>query len=328
MRNKTTSIEPSGKMSGTASDSRRYFDSEPRFLRRLRLVDFATLAYMALISIFLLVGHARVPGWYYFILAHLVTAAIVLGLIRLTELFPILPLRVLRDIYPMLLYTFFFKEISLIISIFFPFWLEVHLINWDIAIFGDHPAVWLKGFYRPWLTEFMAFSYWSYYLLFPTAWLVWYLRENKDVFHSLMFNLSLTMYTCYTLYLFLTARGPQQTLAFLHAPREAAGFFDSIVLGIQAAASITGAAFPSSHVAAVWVMLIFLFRFSRWLGLAFLPLIVALTISTVYLQYHYAVDALAGILMICFTYPAGVRVERWFNSRRTLPRPEPTNVSL
>ncbi|MCH7681822.1 phosphatase PAP2 family protein, partial [candidate division KSB1 bacterium] len=218
-----------------------------------------------------------------------------------------------RDCYPFFIFTFVFKEIALVINILFPFWLESHLISWDLIVFGIHPTVWVQQFYRPWLTELMAFSYWSYYILFPVSGFTLYFQKDKSLYFSFVFRLSVTLLTCYFLYLFLGARGPHETLASLHLERDYVFIFDKFVKSIQDAASISGAAFPSSHVAAVWVVLIYLFRFKKWLGLTLLPLILVLTVSVVYLQYHYAVDPIAGILVVCITYPLAGILEKRFS---------------
>ena len=57
------------------------------------------------------------------------------------------------------------------------------------------------------------------------------------------------------------------------------------------------AAFPSSHVgvATVCMFLLYHLRSSR-LFIIFLPFYVCLCLATVYIQAHYAVDALAGLL--------------------------------
>lgn len=283
--------------------------------QRLRLIDLTTFTYIGLLTVVIIAFNQRVDGWYFYIIGHAGVAALLLGLIHLVESRTSKVLHFVRDIYPFILFTLMFKEVSLIINIFFPFWLEAHLINWDVALFGDHPTVLVQRIFHPWLTEFMAFSYWSYYLLIPGGGLVLYLRKNREMFHSLVFSLSFTMYLCYLSYLSLTARGPQQTLSFLLAERQAVGLFDSMVMNIQATASIIGAAFPSSHVAAVWVILIFMFRTRRWLGWTLLPLVLSLTVSTVYLQYHYAVDAIAGALLVGLTYP----LSRWIEKKAEGP---------
>ncbi len=282
--------------------------------RRLRAVDYLTCGYLILAAAIMVVFHRGVPFWPWLVMANLVTVGLLLGLISAAAAHPTPVLRFFRDTYPILLYTFMFKEINLIINVIFPFWLENHLIGWDRALFGVHPTVWVQSLFRPWLTEIMAFAYWSYYLLLPLTAVVLYLRRDRRLFYSYVFHLSLTLYTCYLSYLFLGARGPHETLAHLHLSRELVGFFDRFVHLIQNNARISGAAFPSSHVTAVIVAWIFLLRFKRWLGWMVLPLILALAFSVVYLQYHYAVDPIAAIILVAVLYPLGLKLEKRLNA--------------
>ncbi len=287
-------------------------------LQTPRLLDLTVIVYLLLLAALIVVFQSRVPHWYFYVAAHGVILLFVLALVRFTEGRESGVWYIVREVYPMVLFTFMFKEISLIINIFFPFWLEPHLIRWDQLLFGEHAVILTEQFFNPILTEVMAFAYWSYYALLPLAAIALLISRKKTLLRSFMFNLTLTMCTCYLSYLLLSARGPQDTLGhLLHGP-EPTGLFYGMVLRIQAAASISGAAFPSSHVAAVWVILIFMFRLHRVIGALVAPIIILLTISTVYLQYHYAVDAIAGIVLVAFTYPLASRIERRFNERRNL----------
>ncbi|MFQ6113181.1 MAG: phosphatase PAP2 family protein, partial [bacterium] len=275
-----------------------------------RLVDYATFSYLGILALLLLFFYRGVSQWPLFVLAHVMVIGFLLFFIRYVERNPSKILTLFRDWYPLFLYPFLFKETSLIINIFFPFWLEPWLIKWDYALLGSHPTVWLQQYAQPWLTEFMAFSYWSYYVLIPVGALVLYLRKDKTLFRSFVFTLSLSLYICYFSFLFLTARGPHETLAYLHMDRAVAGLFDNLVRTIQNQASVSGAAFPSSHVLAVWVVLIFMFKYNKWVGWALTPLILSLSFSVVYMQYHYAVDSVAGIMLVCLTYPLGRFLEK------------------
>ena len=276
-----------------------------KFKSLLRLVDYATFIYLGAVALLLIIFHRGVVHWPWIICGQFLVMGLLIFIIKFAPKSSSNIFTFIRDCYPLILYTFLFAEVNTIINILFPFWLEPWLIKWDYILFGSHPTVWIQRFYQPWLTEIMAFSYWSYYVLIPFGCIVLYLRKDKSLFHSFTFNLSLTLYICYFSYLFLTARGPHETLAHLHSERVGGGFFDSFVIKIQSYASISGAAFPSSHVAAVWVVLIFMFKFKSKLGWTIFPVVLLLSISVVFMQYHYVVDSLAGILLVCFTYPLG-----------------------
>ncbi len=278
----------------------------------LRLMDYATFIYLGVVGGLLLFFHRGVAYWPLLILAHVAVALFLVYVIRLAETSPSKVVIFFRDAYPFFLFTFMFKEVSLIVNIFFPFWLEQPLIEWDLFLFGNHPTVWLQKFSSPWFSELMAFSYWSYYVFIPFVGIMLYLQKDRRLYHSYVFNLAFTMYTCYFLFLFLGARGPHETLAHLHIQRDLGWIFDRMVHGIQNTARISGAAFPSSHVAAMWISWFFVFKFRKSLGWAFAPLILSLSFSVVYMQYHYAVDAIAGVALACLTYQLGRKIEEQF----------------
>lgn len=279
--------------------------------RQFRLLDISTFIYFCFVTLLVIWFHDRIANWHVYVLTHFVTLAAVVAYIKFAEKSGNTIIRLFRELYPLVLFTFTFKEVSLLLTALAAFWFETHLLAWDHALAGGYPTVLVQQYYRPWLTELMAFSYWAYYLIFPLTAVAILIRKEWGLLRSFSFHLASTMYACYLFYFFLPARGPQQTLAHLHLPREAAGFFDNMVLSIQGAASIAGNAFPSSHVAAVFIMLFFLFRLRRWLGWIVLPVVLALTVSTVYLQYHYVADAITGVLLAFLLYPPLRAIENW-----------------
>src|SRR3989442_11587094 len=58
-----------------------------------------------------------------------------------------------------------------------------------------------------------------------------------------------------------------------------------------------GAALPSSHVAAAVVAVLCALRYWRALGFVLTPFTIGLVLSVVYGQFHYAVDAVAGLIV-------------------------------
>src|SRR5207237_54408 len=69
-------------------------------------------------------------------------------------------------------------------------------------------------------------------------------------------------------------------------------------VGVRRPAPVSlGAAFPSSHVAAAVVAAVCALRYWRRLGLVLTPFTLGLVLSVVYGQFHYAVDAVAGLIV-------------------------------
>ena len=72
--------------------------------------------------------------------------------------------------------------------------------------------------------------------------------------------------------------------------------------------SSRGTAFPSSHVAASVVSSLCALRHQRLVGIAVSVMTAALTLATVYGGFHYAVDALVGVILggLAWLVSAGV----------------------
>lgn len=282
-------------------------------LRNLHSYDTLTCIFVAVLGVLILFFHEGVKRWPLYVIGNFVFIGLLIWFINFVESKSSKILRFIRNTYPIVFYTFVFKEINEIMNVLFPFWLESHLIQWDLALFGTYPTVWLQQFHGPFLNELMAFAYGSYYLLFPLTAITLCFQKSKKLFRSFIFSLSFTLYTSYFAFLFLSARGPRETLKGIQTPPEITGIFGRMVDMVQANVAISGAAFPSAHVTAAWIILIYLYKYRPWLGWLNFPITVGLTFSTVYLGYHYAVDAISGFLIFFLVYPLGRFLEKKFD---------------
>jgi membrane-associated phospholipid phosphatase len=70
-----------------------------------------------------------------------------------------------------------------------------------------------------------------------------------------------------------------------------------MIATLQNYVSVVGAAFPSSHVAVAWVAVLTLRDEHRVAFWSLIPLLIALTLSIFFLQYHYVLDAVFGVLL-------------------------------
>jgi membrane-associated phospholipid phosphatase len=73
------------------------------------------------------------------------------------------------------------------------------------------------------------------------------------------------------------------------------GFFSQMVQNTQQVGERPTAAFPSSHVGISTLIIILIIKYRQYILLSILfPLYLALVTSTVYIQAHYVIDAVAG----------------------------------
>jgi membrane-associated phospholipid phosphatase len=172
------------------------------------------------------------------------------------------------------------------------------LIRLDLALLGTHPTVWLERLSHPVLTEVLTWAYASYYFLPAILAVTIYRRGKTEDFDRAVFGLVLCFYLSYIGYFLVPAVGPRFTLAHLQTI-DLPGVFlaDTIRDTLNVLERFKQDAFPSGHTAIVLLVLFYAWRFVRGLFWIFLPMVVALIFSTVYLRYHYVVDVLAGILL-------------------------------
>lgn len=165
---------------------------------------------------------------------------------------------------------------------------------WEAALFGGQPARdWIRAWPWPWLSWLLHLGYLSYYVILSGSPLgLWFLGQRAGARDTACL-IMVAFYLCYAVFLLFPVAGPRYLFPLAQNPATAipVATFTQKLLNSRAA---WGTAFPSSHVAASLVASLSAWRFSRPLGAVLIPLSVLLALGTVYGQFHYALDALAG----------------------------------
>ena len=93
------------------------------------------------------------------------------------------------------------------------------------------------------------------------------------------------------------------------------GFFFNLVEASQGVGERPTAAFPSSHVGISTIVMIMAWRVNRKLAYILFPFYVLLCCATVYIQAHYLIDSLVGLITAFLVYQlATLMYKRWFIS--------------
>jgi len=224
--------------------------------------------------------------------------AVVLTLLRWLDRRQIWLARLLHAFYPLIFILILFDSFADLLPWVSPIEQDPFLIRLDHALLGTHPTVWLERFNHPGLTEVLTWAYASYYFLPLILAVAIYRRGKTGDFDRAIFALVLCFYLSYVGYFLVPAVGPRFTLAHLqHINLPGVFLADTIRDTLNALEGFKQDAFPSGHTAIVLLVLFYAWRLARGLFWIFLPMVVALIFSTVYLRYHYVVDVLAGILL-------------------------------
>ena len=203
--------------------------------------------------------------------------------------------QLLQNILVFALMTFLYKETAMLNTLIFPK-IDEFLSNLDQNIFKFQPSIeFSKHFNSLFFSELFYFGYFCYYLLPLVVFGVLYkfLPQKIEEFGFILIT-SFLLY--YFIFIIIPAEGPQFYFTFPDNYIEAQGIFGNAIKLIQKNGEAPTAAFPSSHVGISWIVIFWLYQNLRKSMKYFLPFVILLMFSTVYIKAHYFVDVVAGFL--------------------------------
>lgn len=234
----------------------------------------------------------------------------------------------LRDWAPLVLVAVVFDNLENYTGLVRHTTIDAALYHIDLAVFGVEPTVWIRRFYSPLLTDWMASCY-GIFLVTPMFLAVALsLRGRREDFREMALAVMLQMWLAFFLFICLPA-GPPRYFAPLrdgvfhqHLP-SLLGFNDKLQATWDTYSPLlVRASFPSLHCAYGTLTMIYAWRFGdgvfrqrrRLFFWIVVPLELSLFVATVYLRHHWIPDCVAGICLavgVCQLAP-------WF--RRYWPR--------
>lgn len=193
--------------------------------------------------------------------------------------------------------------------------------TWEQSVFGCQPALLFSQKCSGWLfSELMDLGYVSYYPMIVATVLFYFFCREKQFLRT-SFIILAAFFIFYVIFVALPVAGPQyyylaagvDQIAAGHFPdvglyfethSEALpipgpdGFFHGLLTDAHNAGERPTAAFPSSHVGITTLLMWLAWRTkNRILFYVMLPLAVLMFFATFYIQAHYAIDALVGLLV-------------------------------
>ena len=199
--------------------------------------------------------------------------------------------------------------------------------GWEQQLFGCQPALYFAKA-LPWavVSELMDMGYFMYYPMIVIVVLFYFFRRYQE-FERISFVLLAGFFLYYAVYLYVPVVGPtfyydavgvndiakgifpalgdyfNTHTDCLPTPGYPDGIFYQLVEDAKAAGERPTAAFPSSHVSiSTYCILLATHAKNRKLLYFLLPFYVFLCMATVYIQAHYLIDALAGLVTGVITY--------------------------
>ncbi len=177
----------------------------------------------------------------------------------------------------------------------------------DQAIFGFQPA---REFYRalgshPWVNEIMFGSYFLYFGFMVVAIWIPYAKGDRAEGERQMFAVASTVAVVFAWYVFFRVQGPKYWLPELKDAWYSGirgGFFVHLFQNSLARTTLSGAAFPSTHVILTLTTLRLAYRNDRRFFALYIPVAILILCATVYIYAHWASDILGGAL-VALTLP-------------------------
>lgn len=193
--------------------------------------------------------------------------------------------------------------------------------GYEQALFGCQPALtFAQQWSNPVFSELMHLGYSSYFPLIALVTL-FYFFCRYDQLNRTAFVILATFFIYYVIFIFVPVAGPQfyypavgfdQIAAgvfpdvgnyfadhqeMVELPGWNGGFFYDLVIKAHEAGERPTAAFPSSHVGVTTVLMLLAWAsHNRRLFWVMLPLFVLMCFATFYIQAHYVIDVLAGLV--------------------------------
>jgi len=234
-------------------------------------------------------------------------------------------IRFVRRFYPELLFGFLFMESIRLSSVALGGTAhDAAFARFDLWLFGCEPSLVLASaaWQRPVLNEIMFGSYFLFYPMLALTPMIPYFRGDLDEAEREESIFSFFMLVLFIFYVFFRVEGPKYWVDGLEALRYGefkGGIFTLFFTGLIFPDSIlSGAAFPSSHVAISALMTVYAAKTMKKLLPLYIAVCLLIAMATVYIYAHWTADVLAGFLCCAVLVPPFNAFFRWTERRRRL----------
>ena len=311
-------------------------EKNPR--KNLFAMEWVIMIYLLFTSGMILLNYTHLDNPQAMITYRVQVIAITAALYIVYRLIPCRFTRVVRVVVQLSLLTWWYPD-TYELNKLFPN-LDHVFAQWEQSLFGCQPALlFSQAVTNPIVTELLDLGYASYYPLIALVCFYYFFCRYQE-FQRCVFIVAASFFLYYVIFIFVPVAGPtfyyqavgvdeiaKGIFPNLHdyfryhnecmpTPGYTDGVFYHLVEGAKAAGERPTAAFPSSHVGITVVLLLLAWHSgSRRLFYFVVPLFILMFFATVYIQAHYAVDTIAGLITgilfyYLFFFVSGKMIER------------------
>jgi len=266
-----------------------------QFLKKLNPIEILTLAYIVLTGIYIIIFSQKIDDISSLLAARVVLAALIV-------LFPYSKRfagSFVRYAFPVVLTIYWYPETYYLNECLFGN-LDHVFAGIEEGIFGCQPALeFSKALPYRWFSELMSFGYFSYFLIVAFVAIYLYFQDKKNG-EKAIFVIVGSFFLYYIMFIILPVVGPQFYFPDNQVPD---GYvFRPLLVAIQSMGEKPTGAFPSSHVGVSLILMIVMWKYCRRYFVYFVPVVVILIFSTVYIKAHYVIDVIAGAISAPIVY--------------------------
>ena len=310
-----------------------YFKIDKNPKKGLMTLEWVMLGYMAITIITMLFTYTKLVNPEAMLWGRLRALVMTIALWAVYRMIPCRITKMVRIIAQMALLAWWYPD-TYEINRMFPN-LDHIFAGWEQDLFGCQPAL-LFAKALPWavVSELMSMGYFMYYPMIALVSFYYFFCRYYEAERAAFVMLA-SFFIYYLIYIYVPVAGP--TFYFdavgiseitkgifpalgdyfnthtncLPTPGYTDGIFYQLVEDAKNAGERPTAAFPSSHVGVSTICMLLVWHTgNRKLLYVMLPFYIFLCLATVYIQAHYLIDAIAGLISAVVIYFALMAVSK------------------
>ena len=310
-----------------------YFKIDKNPKKGLMALEWVMLGYMAITIITMLFTYTKLVNPEAMLWGRLRVLVMTIALWAVYRMIPCRITKMVRIIAQMALLAWWYPD-TYEINRMFPN-LDHIFAGWEQNLFGCQPAL-LFAKALPWavVSELMSMGYFMYYPMIALVTFYYFFCRYYEAERAVFVMLS-SFFIYYLIYIYVPVVGP--TFYFdavgiseitkgifpalgdyfnthtncLPTPGYTDGIFYQLVEDAKNAGERPTAAFPSSHVGVSTICMLLVWHAgNRKMLYVMLPFYIFLCLATVYIQAHYLIDAIAGLISAVVIYFALMAVSK------------------
>lgn len=310
-----------------------YFKIDKNPKKGLMALEWVMLGYMAITIITMLFTYTKLVNPEAMLWGRLRVLVMTIALWAVYRMIPCRITKMVRIIAQMGLLAWWYPD-TYEINRMFPN-LDHIFAGWEQALFGCQPAL-LFAKAMPWavVSELMSMGYFMYYPMIALVSFYYFFCRYYEAERAAFVMLA-SFFIYYLIYIYVPVAGP--TFYFdavgiseitkgifpalgdyfnshtncLPTPGYTDGIFYQLVEDAKNAGERPTAAFPSSHVGVSTICMLLVWHAgNKKMLYVMLPFYIFLCLATVYIQAHYLIDAIAGLISAVVIYFALMAVSK------------------